>query len=98
MQKILTEHLKLFWNEELGEIYNMGCDEGMEYSVLEAAKILIGMIKGADVDCNDWIEYITDRPFNDARYYISNSKLKNLGWDIKINFLDDFNKLIKILN
>jgi len=78
----------------LGEIYNIGCDEKMEYSVLEVAKILIGMIKGSNVDCNDWIEYIEDRPFNDARYYISNSKLKNLGWDIKINFLDGLKDLI----
>jgi UDP-glucose 4,6-dehydratase len=30
---------------EIGEIYNIGCDEGMEYSVLEVAKILIKMIK-----------------------------------------------------
>lgn len=80
----------------LGEIYNIGCDEGMEYSVFEVAKILIGMIKGVDVDCNDWIEYIEDRPFNDARYYISNAKLKNLGWDIKINFLDGLTTLVKL--
>ena len=78
----------------LGEIYNIGCDEGMEYSVLEVAKILIRMIKGDDVNYNDWIEYIADRPFNDARYYISNQKLKNLGWDIKINFLDGLKDLL----
>jgi len=79
----------------LGEIYNIGCDEGMEYSVLKVAKILIGMIKGVDVDYNDWIEYIEDRPFNDARYYISNQKLKNLGWNIKVNFLDGLKDLVK---
>jgi len=78
----------------LGEIYNIGCDKGMEYSVLSVAKILIGMIKGEDANCDDWIEYVEDRPFNDARYYISNQKLKNLGWDIRINFLDGLDKLI----
>ncbi len=78
----------------LGEIYNIGCDEGMEYSVLKVAEILIKMIKGQDVDFNVWIEYITDRPFNDARYYISNQKLKNLGWDIKMIFLDGLKKLL----
>ena len=82
----------------LGEIYNIGCDEGMEYSVLEVAEILIGMIKGEDIDSNDWIEYIEDRPFNDARYYISNAKLKNLGWDIKINFLDGLKDLVNEYN
>jgi dTDP-glucose 4,6-dehydratase len=29
---------------EIGEIYNIGCDDGMEYSVMDIAKILIKMI------------------------------------------------------
>jgi UDP-glucose 4,6-dehydratase len=77
----------------LGEIYNIGCDEGMEYSVKEVAQILIKMIKDTD-NYNDWIEFIADRPFNDKRYYISNQKLKNLGWDIQIRFLDGLKDLI----
>lgn len=78
----------------LGEIYNIGCDDHMEYSVKEVATILIGMIKGKEANCEDWIEYVEDRPFNDARYYISNSKLKNLGWDIQVHFLDGLKELI----
>jgi len=69
----------------IGEIYNIGCDENMEYSVMDVAKILIEMIKGTD-DYDDWIEYVEDRPYNDQRYYISNQKLKDLGWDIEIKF------------
>ena len=65
----------------------------MEYTVLEVAKILIKLIKNTD-NYDEWIEYIEDRPFNDARYYISNEKVKKLGWDIKINFMDGINKLI----
>jgi dTDP-glucose 4,6-dehydratase len=79
---------------EIGEIYNIGCDEGMEYSVMEIAKILIKMIKGADINYEDWIEYVEDRPFNDQRYYISNKKLKDLGWNIEINLLDGIKSLI----
>ena len=30
---------------EVGEIYNIGCDEGMEYSVMDIAKLLIQKIK-----------------------------------------------------
>ncbi len=78
---------------EIGEIYNIGCDEGMEYSVLEVAKILIKMIKKTE-NYDEWIEWITDRPFNDKRYYISNQKLKKLGWEINIKFLDGLEKLI----
>ena len=73
---------------EIGEIYNIGCDEGMEYSVMEIAHILIRLIKKTD-DYDAWIEYIKDRPFNDKRYYISNSKLRSLGWDIEIGSLED---------
>jgi len=57
----------------------------MEYSVLDIANILIKNIKGGNINVNDWINYIKDRPFNDKRYYISNKKLKILGWSIKIN-------------
>jgi len=71
---------------QIGEIYNIGCDEGMEFSVMDIAKILIKMIKGTD-NIDDYIEYIEDRPFNDQRYYISNEKLKNLGWNVEINLL-----------
>ena len=78
----------------LGEIYNIGCDEGMEYTVLEVAKILIKMIKKTD-NYQQWVEYVDDRPFNDQRYYISNQKLKNLGWSIQTQFRQGLEDLLK---
>jgi dTDP-glucose 4,6-dehydratase len=78
---------------KIGEIYNIGCNENMEYSVMDIAKKLINLIKNTD-NYEEWIEYITDRPFNDKRYYISNEKLKNLGWDIKIKFDEGIIELI----
>ena len=80
-------------NGKIGEIYNIGCDEGMEYSVMEVAKLLIEMIKNT-TNFDDWIEYIEDRPFNDQRYYISNQKLKDLGWNITKEFKDGLKNLI----
>ena len=77
----------------IGEIYNIGCDYGMEYSVMEIAKILIKMMKNTE-DYDNWIEYVEDRPFNDQRYYISNEKIKNLGWSIKVNLFDGLKELI----
>ena len=65
---------------KIGEIYNVGCDTGMEHSILDVAERLIKLIQGKDAKTDDWIEYIADRPFNDKRYYISNQKLKGLGW------------------
>ena len=78
---------------KIGEIYNIGCDEGMEYSILEVAKLLIKSIQKTE-DYDKWITYIEDRPFNDQRYYISNKKLKDLGWDLKICFYDGISMLI----
>ena len=77
---------------KIGEIYNIGCNEGMEYSILDLAKILIKKIHDTE-DYEKWITYIEDRPFNDKRYFISNQKLRDLGWSIQISF----NEGIKIL-
>jgi dTDP-glucose 4,6-dehydratase len=79
---------------EIGEIYNIGSDDNQEYTVLEIAKILIQKLKKTD-NYTEWITYIQDRPFNDKRYYISNQKLKDLGWTISINFDDGLNELLK---
>jgi dTDP-glucose 4,6-dehydratase len=80
---------------KIGEIYNIGCDEKMEYSVLHVAYMLIENIKETK-DYDKWIEYVEDRPFNDMRYYISNSKLKELGWKITIKFEDGLKDLCKV--
>ena len=77
----------------IGEIYNIGCDEGMEYSVMDVAKILIKLIKNTD-NYDEWIEYIEDRPYNDMRYYISNQKVKDLGWNIEIGLMTGLIDLI----
>lgn len=78
---------------KIGEIYNIGCNEGMEYSILDIAKLLIERIKHTD-KYDRWIAYIEDRPFNDKRYYISNQKLKELGWSPKINLIEGIMTLL----
>ena len=82
-----------------GEIYNIGGDESSDYSVMEVAKILIKEINGdtaIDDSSSDveWIEYVDDRPFNDKRYYISNDKLKQLGWNPQVDFMEGIRDLI----
>ena len=79
---------------QIGEIYNIGCDEHMEYSVMDMAKILIKEIRG-ELPVADWIDYIPDRPFNDRRYYISNEKLKALGWGVTIDLKTGLKDLIQ---
>jgi len=77
---------------KIGEIYNIGCDEGMEYSVMDIAKILIKKLKNTE-NYDEWITYIPDRPYNDKRYYISNQKLKDLGWDVIVDLESGLNDL-----
>ena len=90
----------------IGEIYNIGSNAENEYSVLDVAKMLIKMVKGVDVALHastqnnaasdlEWIEYVEDRPFNDKRYYISNDKLKQLGWDIQTDFIIGLTELVR---
>lgn len=77
----------------IGEIYNIGSDEHHEYSVLEIAQKLIRLIKKTE-NYDEWIEYIEDRPFNDKRYYISNNKMKELGWTIDVDFDTGLNMIL----
>lgn len=64
----------------VGEVYNIGCDEGAELSVMEVAQLVVRLVHGPDAAVEDWVEYVPDRPYNDKRYYISNGKLRGLGW------------------
>jgi dTDP-glucose 4,6-dehydratase len=77
----------------IGEIYNIGTHE--EYTVIEVAKLLVKLIKRTD-EYQSYIRFIEDRPFNDSRYFISNQKLIDLGWEIKIPFLEGIKKLVKL--
>jgi dTDP-D-glucose 4,6-dehydratase len=51
------------------------------------------MIKKTE-DYENWIEYVQDRPYNDMRYYISNQKVKDLGWNIEIDLMTGLNDLV----
>lgn len=78
-----------------GEIYNIGCDEGTEYTVLEVAKKILDIVKeGNQYTLEDELEFVEDRLFNDRRYYISNDKLKALGWTQEIGFEEGIDRLI----
>ncbi len=82
----------------IGEIYNIGGDDEDEYTVLQVAHLLIKMIKNSKdnaYEVGDYITYVPDRPFNDKRYYISNDKVKALGWSKSITFEDGLLKLVE---
>jgi dTDP-glucose 4,6-dehydratase len=81
-------------NGQIGEIYNIGSDDHHEYTITQVAHILIEKIKKTQ-NYDKWITYIEDRPFNDKRYYISNQKVKDLGWTIETEFNNGIDELIE---
>lgn len=89
----LIECINLIMDKgEIGEIYNIGLGE--EISILELAKLLIKKIKNSD-NYNEYITYIKDRDFNDKRYYISDDKIRLLGWNRKIDLDYGLDKTIE---
>jgi dTDP-glucose 4,6-dehydratase/UDP-glucose 4,6-dehydratase len=78
---------------EIGEIYNIGSDIDHERSVLDVSKLLIKIINKDD-GYKKYLKFVEDRPFNDRRYFITNNKLKDLGWIQKIGFSDGIKTLV----
>jgi dTDP-glucose 4,6-dehydratase len=66
-----------------GEVYNMGTS--FEISNLEFAKKLIDIFGLKDRE-SEFIDFVEDRPFNDLRYSLNSSKLRELGWRPEIDF------------
>jgi dTDP-glucose 4,6-dehydratase len=83
----------ILFNGTIGEVYNIGSDPQYEKSVLDVAKILVKLIHN-DHNYEKYLEFVQDRPFNDKRYFITNKKLKDLGWKQEINFMDGISKLL----
>lgn len=71
------------------EIYNVGIER--EVSVLEVANLLIAKLPSSSTTD---IVYVTDRQFNDQRYFIDSTKLKQLGWVIETTFEDGLDRTI----
>ena len=65
------------------------------FSIEEQSKILASDRSNNLLDTNRLtILYPNVLNINDARYYISNQKLKDLGWTIGINLMDGLGKII----
>ena len=66
----------------------------MEISIIDLAK-KIHKLSNIKSHFQENVVYIEDRPFNDQRYYISNQKLKDLGWKIKMDINTGLKQLIE---
>ena len=76
----------------IGEIYNIGsCDE---LSVNHIAELLVRKIKGTNAIVEDWVTFVRDRFYNDARYNINYDKIKSMGWKPSVSFDDGISRLL----
>jgi UDP-glucose 4,6-dehydratase len=80
-------------NGSVGEIYNIGTTD--EYSIMDITKKIIMLIKNTE-DYKEHIEYVSDRIYNDIRYFIDTSKLESMGWKPEKHFDEELAKLCKI--
>lgn len=77
---------------EIDNVYNIGTD--MEYTVLDVVKIILEIMRPGE-NIQDWVKYVDDRLFQDHRYCIDITKLSNLGWKKRINFIDSVKDVIE---
>lgn len=73
---------------KVGEVYNIAGD--IELSNMNMAELINSIIEPK----TPVIEHITDRPFNDSRYAVSDRKIRTLGWGPKCSVVEDMPKIV----
>jgi dTDP-glucose 4,6-dehydratase len=74
------------------EIYNIGTT--LEFSVIEVAEKILRILKPGE-KVKDWIDYVPDRDFQDYRYSVDVTKLKQLGWKEEITFDESLKRMVE---
>jgi dTDP-D-glucose 4,6-dehydratase len=62
---------------DINEIYNIGTDQ--EWSVIDVARLLVVEMTSDGIFENH-VTFVADRPFNDFRYSVDSTRLRELGW------------------
>jgi dTDP-glucose 4,6-dehydratase len=77
---------------EINEIYNIGTDQ--EHSVMDVARLL-GARMTTDGVLENHVTFVPDRPFNDFRYSVDSTRLRELGWtEAHTDFVANVERLI----
>jgi dTDP-D-glucose 4,6-dehydratase len=73
----------------LGQVYNVGSQD--EISNIDVCKMILkemGLSHENESEFRQWVKYTHDRPFNDHRYAVDGTKLRQLGWEQKTSFAE----------
>ncbi|CAI4219543.1 unnamed protein product [Parascedosporium putredinis] len=74
---------------ELGHIYNVGSyDEIANIDICGKLLTELKIPHDNEDEFRKWVKYTHDRPFNDHRYAVDGTKLRNLGWEQKTSFAE----------
>lgn len=81
----LTDAIDLLVQKgEIGGCYNIGTLE--DYPNIEIARMICAIFGLKE---EDYVTYVADRPFNDARYAVDWSRLSKLGWQPRRRLADE---------
>lgn len=83
--------LSYIFSAQVGLIYNIG--SARELDNLSVARDILALVKGVDLQerekakrlLDENVEWVPDRPFNDLRYPLDNSRLERLGWKEEVS-------------
>lgn len=70
-------------------MYNIGTKK--ERRVIDVARDICKLL---DIDADKVIKFVENRPFNDQRYYLDDTKLLNLGWSERTKWEDGLKKTL----
>ena len=90
-RNIAAAVLFLLQNGEIGEKYNVVGEK--EVDNLEIARMIADCL-GKELDY-EMVDFHSSRPGHDLRYSLSGEKMKEMGWELPINFEDSLRKTIE---
>lgn len=73
----------------MGQVYNVGSyDEVSNLTLCSKLLTYLNIPHETQAELHKWIKHTHDRPFNDHRYAVDGTKLRQLGWEQKTSFSD----------
>lgn len=73
----------------MDQIYNVGSyDEISNLTLCSKLLTYLNIPHETQEQLHKWVKHTHDRPFNDHRYAVDGTKLRQLGWDQKTSFSD----------
>ncbi|PHH91643.1 hypothetical protein CDD83_10860 [Cordyceps sp. RAO-2017] len=74
---------------QIGQVYNVGSvDEISNLGICTLLLTAMNISHDTPEKLSEWVKYTNDRPFNDSRYAVDSTKLRQLGWQQRTSFED----------